>query len=281
MVKDKDEKDPTSDEQEDSTTANDPKVKDETDKSKIKIAISRDPEIDALQKELATLRKEHEDLQDKSEKEKDEWATKESDLQDKIDVMTADKEKRALEMFEDDKESVIKLCKDSNLPEEQINEIKEKLDSPQKLETVKSLVEMLVASIKKPSDDGGQTNPQDDKTKKSPTGRATIEAPPTTVDSDEENATKIIDDIYNILNNPQLFTPQQVKEAQNKRLTLVNSMIKGKSWEQLRKNMSLGTRVTMTCPKCGNTVVGERVPERCPNCGFDFRKTGDMEQSRR
>jgi len=262
-----------------------PEVVDKTDKSKIRLEISRDPEIDALQKELAKLGQEHDALKKKTEDDEQKWIDEKGELEDKITVMTAEKEKRAMELFEQEKTDIVKLCEDSGLAEDKVNEIKEKLDSPQKLETVKALVEMMIAVMPKPADDGGQStakpNPDDDDTAgKKPQGKAVI-TPPTALSQEEEDAVKIIDDVYHVLNNPQQYTPQQIKEAETKRKTLVNSMIKGKSWSELRKGMTIGNRVTMACPSCGRTIVGERIPNNCQNCGFDFTKTDDIPSRRR
>jgi len=237
---------------------------------KLKVEISRDPEVDQLQEELSKIKQELDTEKTKSKELGDKAEAEKLELSDKVTQYEAEKAQSALEQFEKDRKDIIDLCKASgSLKEEQIKEIEDRLKTPQQLESIKAMVNMMIATLPKKED---KVEPE-----KAPAGKAPMTPPEASVVPDmQKDGVKIVDEIYTILNDrSNRYTPQQKKEAQDKRLMLWNSLIHGKSWEQLKKGTSIGSAITMSCPQCGSTVHGERVPEKCENCGFDFTKTGD------
>lgn len=241
---------------------------------KLKVEISRDPEVDQLQEELSKIKAESDakdvkitELSERSEAEK-------LELTDKVTQYEAEKAQLALEQFEKDKKDIVDLCKSSgSLTEEQIKEIEDRLKTPQQLESIKAMVNMMISAIPKKEE-------KPEKEDKAPAGKAPLSPPEAPPNPDvTKDGVKMVDEIYAVLNDQSgKYSPQQKKEAQDKRLMLWNSLIHGKSWEQLRRGTSIGTAVTMACPQCGATIHGQKVPERCENCGFDFTKTGDRHQ---
>lgn len=236
---------------------------------KLKVEISRDKEVDSLQDELARIKQEYDVSKTKTEEEKQRFEAEKLELTDKVTQYEAEKAQLALEQFDKDKKDIIELCKASKLSEDKIKEVEEKIKTPQQLETVKSMVNMMIAMMPKPEEP--KLEP-----KEPPAGKAPMASPETPKPDMIKDGIKMIDDIYNILNDrSNKYTPVQKAEANAKRMQLWNSLIHGKSWDQLRKGVTIGTAVTMSCPQCGTTIHGNRIPEKCDNCGFDFTKTGD------
>ena len=243
-----------------------------TDKEprKLKVEISRDKEVDSLQEELNKIKTELDaEKTTKAEFEQKSDAEK-LELTDKVTQYEAEKAQMALEQFEKDKKDIVDLCKASgSLKDEQIKEIEDGLKTPQQLESVKKMVNMMLAAF--PKKEEPPKEPE-----KAPAGKAPMTPPEVPAVDVNKDGVKMIDEIYAIINDREgKYTPQQKKEANDKRLQLWNSLIHGKSWEDLRKGTPIGTAVTMSCPQCGATIHGDKVPEKCPNCAFDFTRTGD------
>lgn len=239
---------------------------------KLKVEVSRDPEIESLNSELAKLRQEYDKEKEEKEALTQKFETEKGELADKVTTYEAEKAQMALEQFEKDKKDIIDICKVSGLKDEQIKEIDEKLKTPQQLETVKQMVNMMVTVIPKREEKALEPPTS------APAGKATITTPesPPTDNISSPDSIKMVDEIYDIINDRSgKYTVGQKKEANDKRMKLWNSLIHGKAWEQLRKNTSIGTGTTMSCPQCGVTIHGTIIPEKCENCGFDFTKTGD------
>jgi len=263
-------------------TGNDPKKDDgveikERKTRKIQIDVNRDPEITALQEELAQL-KEKQKVDEKSWTEEKATLTKEKegltgDLKEKTSIL----EKQALEKFESEKAAILKLCQESGLDEDKIADIEEKLASPKNLEIVKGLVQMLIPpKPAKETPDPKEGKGKDGKPIKKPTvkGKSTFVPP--------ENATKyasdraMVDEIYRRIRNVgKKYTVQEVNEAKAKRDTLFKTLIGSKSWQQMREGVTIGKHQRMACPKCQDTIIG-KVPDKCGKCGFNFTKTGDQ-----
>jgi rubrerythrin len=241
---------------------------------KLKVEVSRDPEIEALNAELAKLRAEYDKEKEERESEKEKFETDKNELSDKVTTYEAEKAQSALEQFEKDKKDIIDVCKTSGLKEEQIKEINDKLKTPQQLETVKQMVNMLITVIPKKEDKALESPAP------APAGKATISTPelPSTDGTQSTDSRKIVDDIYEIINDrSNKYTAGQKKEANDKRMKLWNSLFQGKAWDQMKKGASMyKSHVIMNCPQCGSAIHGEgMLPERCQNCGFDLTKTGD------
>lgn len=243
---------------------------------KIQIDVTRDPEIEALQKELAELKtKQESDNKAWQEKEKtltEEKKGIEEELTEKKNIL----EKQALEKFEVEKAAILKLCLDSGLDEDKIAEIEEKLAKPKNLELVKGLVNMLI-SVKAPpapvQNDGKGERPT-----KKPQGKSTF-TPPADAKTYEDERTMINELYKRVKNEKGQFTVQEQREAINMKTKLLDTLLKSKSWQQLREGISIGKHTIMNCPKCGYTIIG-KVPDRCPKCNFNFTKTGDMSAGR-
>lgn len=261
---------------EDPENPEDVEIKERTKKVTHRVEISRNPEIDALHDELAKIKQDFEREKEKWDIERQGLITKKEEVEEQLTVFEAEKERQALTMFEKDKADVLKLCKDSGLEEEKVEEIEQMLDSPTKLEMVKNFTNMLIAALPKKEKPEGEEKPS----KKPVTqGKAPIIPPPE--GEQHEDAIKMIDEIYSIIkDNTGKYSPEQKAEAQKKRLMLWNSLVQGKSIKDLRRGTTIGVTRTMSCPQCGNTIVGERIPDRCPHCGYDMRKTGDLKSTR-
>jgi len=239
---------------------------------KLKVEVSRDPEIESLNAELAKLKQEYDKEKEEKEALVEKFETEKSELSDKVTTYEAEKAQMALEQFEKDKKEIMDLCKVSGLKEEQIKEIDEKLKTPQQLEAIKYMVNMLVSVVPKKEEKALEPPV--------PAGKAVIVPPeePKVDEDGSKSAVKLVDEIYEIINDrTNKYTAAQKKEANDKRMKLWNSLISGKSWEQIRSGKSLaGPTMVMTCPQCGATIHGAgQLPEKCENCGFDLTKTGD------
>jgi len=248
---------------------------------KIQINVTRDPEINALQKELAELRTKKESDEKAWEEEKKTLAEKQEgitgELKEKTDVL----EKQALEKFEAEKAAILKLCQDSGLGEDKIAEVEEKLAKPANLEIVKGLVNMMVALKPKETPDPkeGKGEGKGDKPKKAKVkGKSTFTPPEGAQGYESERA--MIDELYEVAaNREKKFTIQEQKAANAKIDALFKTLIGSKSWQQMRAGISIGKHTIMACPKCGKTIIGD-VPDRCPYCSFNFTKTGDIKAGR-
>lgn len=249
---------------------------------KLKISVDRDPEITALQEELAQLK-------EKSKADTKAWEDKEKtlaeeqkgikgELKEKTEVL----EKQALEKFESEKAAILKLCADSNLDEDKIAEIEEKLAKPQNLELVKGLVNMMVSLKPKETPDPkeGKGNGEGKDPKKPPKvkGKSTFTPPEGAKTYEDERA--MIDGLYEMAGNKQgKYTVQEQKAADAQIDMLFKTLISSKSWQQMRAGITIGKHEIMACPKCGKSIIG-KVPDRCPYCNFNFTKTGDIKAGR-
>jgi len=105
-----------------------------------------------------------------------------------------------------------------------------------------------------------------------PTGKAPF-LPPS---SGSANYVELLDGIYEKLQNPSKFTPEEVAEAEKQRTTLLKSMIEGPSWGELKASTKPVERHTfMTCPKCGATLQDT---EKCDVCGEDWSRSATRNQ---
>jgi len=257
----------------------DVEIAEKTRKVTHRVEISRNPEIDSLQKELVEKTK----ALEKAEAEKQELITSKEEVDEKLTEFEAEKEKEALEKFTTDKADIIKLCKDSGLEEEKIEEIETMLDGPKKLEMVKSFTTMLISALPQNPKEGDKTGGISDG-KKPPKPATKGKAPmvPPATDTQHEDANKMIDEIYTIIKDPTgRYTPEQKAEANKKRLMMWNSLIQGKSIKQLLAGAPIGARQTMACPSCAGTITGDKIPESCPHCGYDLGRVPSDRKSTR
>jgi len=233
---------------------------------KIQINVSRQKEIDELQKEKA-------ELEAKLEREKVEREEKEQKLADeklKIEEELAEKqailEKQALESFEKEKKSLLEFAKERKLTDEQMADIEERLTTPEKLEMVKSLVNMLAPKAPEKLEPEKKTPP---------TGKATITSPVTRKAGSEEydSPEALISDLYYkaYYARDGEVTVQERRKALKKIDGLFKALIGGKAWMQLRKNEQRMPNQKVTfCPHCHNVIVG--TPDKCPHCGHDLQE---------
>jgi len=239
---------------------------------KIQINVSRQKEIDELQKEIAEQKVAMEAKETKWEEEKQKLEDEKTATNEVLAEKKAILEKQALEQFEADKKEIMELAKDGSLTDEQMAEIEERLASPKNLEIVKGLITMLVpkvvAKVEGETKDG----------KKPPQGKAPFTPPK---DAKEfANPEELIGSLYNKAYYDPKATIQQKKEAVEKIDKLFTSLIEGKAWAQLKSGLGRYPEAKISeCPRCGEIILGE--PDKCPKCKVDLqqkmRKRGEVD----
>lgn len=245
------------------------------EQTKIKVTVDRDKEVDSLQQELAGVQAELKAAKDANEAEKKTLSDEKKRIEDELAEKKAILEQQALAAIEKEKADILDLAKQGKLSDEQINEIEAKLEKPQNIGLVKDFVTMLVSTIAK------EKPPEKELPKTSPSGKAPI-TPPTSGGDEFTTSRELIDDIYRKIQYPTQYTKEEVEEAKKKRDQLLTSLIKGKSWEQLKAGQRLSPFKIMNCPNCSGTIIGQ-IPDTCPYCKFKLSKTGDIrpEEQRR
>ena len=236
------------------------------------------PEDDELAKLKAEYEKEIEEKDKELERIKGEKEKTEEDLLTKTAIL----EKAAIEQFEKEKNDILELCKNSKLSEEQVAEIEEKLQTPDDISKMRSMVNMLISFAPKEA----PTAVAEEKPKKLPQGKAPMAPPPE--EDQYESGVQMIDRLYDVAygsyaDGKPKYPEKQRSDAETKIRQLIQSLIEGKSWQQMKEGTGIEKIMpTITCPACGRTIVGE-VPEKCPypDCNFNFTKTGDREKTSR
>ena len=236
-------------------------------KRTIQINVSRDKEIEALNKRNAELELKAKQIDDEREAEKLKLEDEKKAIKEELEEKQAILEKQALEAFEKEKAEVIAMAKDRELSDEQMTGIEERLTDPEKLEMVKSLIGMLApkAEIKPPEKLVG----------KPPAGKASITTPPTRQGSSEvyDTPEKLMTALYwkGYYARDGEVTVQERADARKKIDQLFSALIEGKAWEQLRggKKRLPNQKVTF-CPRCHDIIVG--TPDKCPKCGHDLQE---------
>jgi len=231
---------------------------------KIQINVSRQKEIDELQREKAELeaklereRVEREEREQKLEDEK-------TKIQEELTEKQAILEKQALEAFDKEKKELLELARGRSLSDEQMAEIEEKLTTPERLEMVKSLVAMLAP---KP-----EVTPLEAE-KKPPSGKATLVSPSRKGDSEVfADPEALISNLYYkaYYAREGEVTVQERKQAIDKINKLFNALIGGKAWKQMRSGERLPANKVTECPHCHEIIVG--TPATCPKCGWDLQE---------
>lgn len=232
---------------------------------KIQINVSRQKEIDELQKEKAELeakfdleRKEREEREQKLEDEK-------VKIQEELTEKQAILEKQALEAFDKEKKELLELARGRSLSDEQMAEIEEKLTTPERLEMVKSLVAMLAPKLP-------EEKPLEAE-KKLPSGKATLVPPERKGDSEVfADPEALIADLYYkaYYAREGEVTVQERKQAIDKINKLFGALIGGKAWKQLRGGERMPANKITECPHCHEIIVG--TPATCPKCGWDLQE---------
>jgi hypothetical protein len=102
---------------------------------------------------------------------------------------------------------------------------------------------------------------------KTPMGKSSM-TPLKGSEQDFETQTQLIDAIYDKILHPHKYDREEVEEAKRQRDKLIEAMISGKSWKQLKER---GTSIIeqhklSACPLCQYTLVDT---SKCPNCGYD------------
>lgn len=260
--------------EEENKTASPPKEEKTEQPTKIKVEVKRDPEVDALHEELERVKAELKSTKDATVTEKQTLEEAKKKIEDELREKTAILEQQALAAIEKEKTDILEMAKDGKLTDEQINEIETKLEKPQNIGLVKDFVTMLVSATK-------ETPPTKEPPKTPPSGKAPI-TPPTSGGDEFTTSREVIDDVYRKIQFPDKYTKEEVDDAKKKRDQLLTSMIKGKSWEQLKSGQRISAYKIIACPNCGGTIVGE-IPDVCPYCKFKLSKMGDVrpEEQRR
>jgi hypothetical protein len=236
---------------------------------RIKIAVSRDPEITALQAELAELKEKHGTDQATWEADKQKLEGEKVQITDELVEKRAIIQKKSMEDFEKEKQAILTIARSTKLTDAQMAEIETKLTTPANLEVVKTMVNLLSTVVQTVEKTPPKAPPEP------PKGKATF-IPPTDAEQFEDNV-EMVNSLYDrAYYNPKKYTKEVVEDAKRKIDELIKSMTTGKSWGQLKLGGSLGKIQLMACPKCGNIIKGE-VPQRCPKCNFNFQRTGDRE----
>lgn len=221
---------------------------DDDGKKKIDIQVGRDPEIEALRKELEDERK------------------KTKDAEEKLTEFEAEKTQRALEAFDEEKEKLLELAKD--LPQEKLDELGEKI-TPENIEGIKHTMRMML---------GG-----DLEGKKTPTGKATLQGKgdqKSTLQEKQEMIQKLYYDAYK---NKNIGIEEQ-KEAEAKINKLWKSFLKNPTRLKLRGLGRVGPSnvINTSCLNCGYplAVGSEQKTAKCPKCGhvtdLDLIEKGGM-----
>jgi len=249
-------------------------VKVTTVHKKIEVKIDRDPEITALQKELAEANVREEDLKKKLDADSQKLSEEKKELASLVDEYKAKEEKKSLEEFQKKKESLLNICKASGIKDEQMTDIEEKLASPQNITIVESLITMMLSNLKEERE---KSTPKPAPTAKpAPSGKAPF-TPPTNAEQFETDV-EMLDELYDrAYYKKSQYTVQQQREAKEKIATLINTLIKSPSWMQLKKGDRPPMPNIISCPECHKTIVGD-IPPKCPKCGFNFARTGDVLQ---
>jgi len=231
-----------------------------------RVEISRQPEIDSLQAELAKVKADLDASKKLSVDEKTAFEGEKKRIEDELKEKKAILEAQALTQLEKERNDIMELVKKSKLSDDQISDIEKKLEDPKNIGIVKDLITMLASSMETPA-----TPPK----KPDPSGKAPITPPPKEGGEGFESKRAVVDELYRrAYYFPQEYSKEEVEDAKKKIETLLRSMIGGKSWKQMQEGERLPVFKMMECPKCRGTIVGD-VPERCPYCKFNFAKTGD------
>lgn len=234
---------------------------------KLQINISRDKEVEALQKEKLELESRLKRMEEESEVAKQKMEDEKTTIQEQLDEKQAILEKQALEAFEKDKNELLMLAKNSNLTDEQMADIEERLTTPEKLEMVKGLITMLVPKTEEKDTVGKGEE------KKIPEGKATITQLERRGDSKVyESPEALISDLYwkAYYARDNQVTVQERRDARDKITQLLNDMIGGKGWKELKEGVRMPEGKISYCPKCYQVIVG--VHEKCPHCGHDLQE---------
>lgn len=242
--------------------------------TKIKVDINRDPEIEAIRSELEKTKLEKQKIEEQSLSDKKRLEEAKVAAEKELEEKKAILEQQALQEFDKEKSTILNSVKESRLTDEQKAEIEEKLQDPKNLEIVKSLVTMMVESIK--SEEEEKKALEEKAQKKAPTGKAPF-IPQDTSAEQFESPVAMVDELYKrAYEQPHLYTKQQQEDAKKKIDGLFNSLINGKSWSQLREGEKIPSHKLniQACPKCNRTFIGE-LPPKCPTCGFNLSKTGN------
>lgn len=240
---------------------------------KIEIKVDREPEIDALQKELAEKKAIFDAERKKWEEEKEKAVGEKQVLEEELTEKRSVIEKAALEAFEKEKTVIIEVCKTSGLTEEQIEEIQGKLTSPKEIDTVKTLVNILSTQAnveKEPKVDDKAAAGE----KKPPAGKPVFKSPKGA--KEYENIRAMVDSLYNTAYYNPEATVEEKDEALKKIDQLWDAFITGKSWKSLREGKRFPTGQVSQCPRCGEVIMGTP-PDKCPKCGHNLKiiKEGD------
>jgi len=256
----KEEKEETAEE----VSENDDVVVKERKTRKIQINVSREKEIDALQKEKAELEAKFEKEREEREEKEQKLEAEKIAIQDELTEKQAILEKQALEAFDKDKKELLELAKSRSLSDEQMADIEERLTTPERLEMVKGLITMLAP---KPEVKSPETE------KKPPSGKATLVSPERKGDSEvfdspEALMSKLYWQAYYAREGE--VTVQERKQAIDKINKLFNALIGGKAWKQLRGGEQMPANKVTECPHCHEIIIG--TPDKCPKCGWDLQE---------
>lgn len=188
------------------------------------------------------------------------------ELKQKLEEREAQLATLALKSLEKQKKALLATIKDENR-RKYVDEFIG--DDPEKLEQVKATAIMLGKALQI---GGIGIEGEDEDTSVPPKGTATPKAP-STYDSTLQANYKVIDELYDILQNPK-STDEEKKQADMRIKSLLEAWISGRR-QAYRQNPSHKYYIGVTtCPKCKQFIHSPRgtFPSKCDKCGAILTK---------
>jgi ribosomal protein L37E len=179
-------------------------------------------------------------------------------LTDKV----AEQSDLALRLFESDKETAIR-----NFPK--YAQVLKECHTP---ETLQKFIDVADSAQSKEGIVYG-THPEN---RQAPSGKASMDYRNSGAET-FESPVELIDSLYDkAYYHSSQFTKDQVADAKKKIETLIESMVSGKSWSELKqrgKTSELMKHEISSCSACGATQI-DNYEGKCSQCGFDPKEKG-------
>jgi rubrerythrin len=140
-------------------------------------------------------------------------------------------------------------------------------------ETLERFIDSAHEEQVKNYENHGTANPENRQT---PAGKSTMYNPRSGEET-FESSTQMIDSLYDkAYYHSSQFTKEQVADAKKKIETLIESMVSGKSWSELKqrgKTSELMKHEISSCSACGATQI-DNYEGKCSQCGFNPKEKG-------